>query len=834
MLYARIILLTNHYFMKSSIKRFLTLTLCIALVFASVSRAFAEEMASDPTTTPAIELTTPPDTTPAQTPVGSTTTATMPSSGEEGLQLASSTPLILAGTSTDALASTTPGSGTTTIASTNAGTATTTAAASASTGDNIASSTSGATIVTGNALANTNVTNVVNVNVFNADALIAFLNRLASGDEHVDLRSLLTDDGGMTTCMGCVMSTSSLAMNASSTNDASITNNVSVSASTGNNTASSSDGSSIATGNAYANANVVNVANTNIIDSHYVMLVLNSFGSLGGDIVLPNASFFDTLLSPSTANSNSTPVLSTDTTNTANVSNNAATDATTGNNAASSTDSSTIQTGDSHAGTNVINTLNQNIVGGTRVVIVFRVYGNWSGTIYNMPTSFTWHGTSVGLEFLSTSNTGTAQGGGNLAVSATNGASITNNVAVSAGTGNNNVSGSHSYIGSGNAYANANIINMANTNIVGANWIQAIINIFGDWSGNISFGQPNLWIGTRVTFPDGFHGPSTHMIYQYTIKNMGDAPAHNVVLSHSTNYPNLITGDLSDISLGTLMPGQVKEVQRSAGAAMRIPYGDWKIDNKVHVQSTESDGNQRDNTDVVSYVLSYMTGLTNVNFEPVTHGVPAAFSVTKTNNAYGLLYASSTVDYTIVVKNNGGIADHALIVDNITSPTGEVIHHEEWDLGKVNSNEEITVTYTALFNASTTPGLYTNTAQVVSLTKNDFADSPVATSTVRIGTSTAHVSDLHNFLPALATHSTTTAHAKLKHVQGEVAGTSTATSAPVLASLGSDDQPQVHHRSNFAGALNTLAMLPWYWYVLLVSGAGIYSLQRRQWFGYFG
>src|SRR5690606_13875134 len=100
-------------------------------------------------------------------------------------------------------------------------------------------------------------------------------------------------------------------------------------------------------------------------------------------------------------------------------------------------------------------------------------------------------------------NQGGGGTGGNTNISATNTASITNNVDVVALTGENAISGSETaLICTGTAYAGANIMNVANATVVGRNWMLAIINILGDFNGNIAFGRPDLWIGGQANVPN--------------------------------------------------------------------------------------------------------------------------------------------------------------------------------------------------------------------------------------------------------------------------------------------------------------------------------------------
>ena len=230
-----------------------------------------------------------------------------------------------------------------TISATNTATSTTNATTTATTGENAVSGNS-ATINTGDAVAYTDVLNVVNTNIVNSDGLVKFVNE-ALGYQDFDLRdefdltyaefdtAQTTPNCNLDACTDGTDTTIDI------NNNATIDNNIVVEANTGNNQAAG-DGSAINTGDAYASANVINVANTNITDSNYLLLVFNNFSSYAGDIVLPNSDFFDRVLQ----NSGGVSDVDLNINNSATINNNVETVADSGNNTATG-DSSAITTG---------------------------------------------------------------------------------------------------------------------------------------------------------------------------------------------------------------------------------------------------------------------------------------------------------------------------------------------------------------------------------------------------------------------------------------------------------------------------------------------------------
>lgn len=640
-----------------------------------------------------------------------------------------------------------------TVTNTNTASTTNETTTNAETGNNTASSTSGtgsATVNTGNAYSYANVINVLNTNIFNSQGFFLFLNSFFGGGTlNLSSLSFLNPDSApqATYCSlgGCEENSAEYVL--INNNQATINNDVVVRASTGGNTAASDGGTAaVNTGNAYAAANVVNLANTNIVDSNYLLLSFNNFGDMNGDIVLPNADFFSNLFGNNSGVGGGSSVQVSNT-NTANVTNNVGVTADTGNNTASTSgDGGTVTTGNANANAGVMNVINTNETGGTSVFLLFRVFGDWAGSVFNAPPGIEWAPTANGITlFSSDGNTSGLSPLQQLEVTNNSTAEITNDVKVYALTGDNKAeagAGSAS-VNTGNAYAAANVMNIANTNIVGRNWIFAIFNIFGNWKGNISFGQPNLWIGA-VAKPQtsGYLESGTKVEYHFTVTNRGESTATNVRVDLSYDRTHLSFFDGGDLNIGTLAPGQTVEVVKNA-EIVNLPYGDTPLPVKATATLHESDANTADNTEEVTIVGQYY--VTEVRFgSAMMDGIPVnagmidpKWEIKKTVSETAVT-ASSTVDYTIVLTNTGATAYHATLFDTVTDEAGNIIFEQTWDLGTFQHNEEATVTYSVFFHPGIPNGKYTNHAFVKAqsrspeLGKGTEADSDVAEATVTI------------------------------------------------------------------------------------------------------
>lgn len=622
----------------------------------------------------------------------------------------------------------------------NQATSTTNSTTTATTGDNHTNSDAGlSSSNTGDALAIANVVNLINTNSINSTGMFAFLYQLF-GTIALDVRSLFTvfespDYNTTELCsqLGCEITP----LEYHSTNSAVIINNVSVVADTGNNTAHG-DQAIIDTGNAYALANVTNLANTNLIDAQYLLLTFSNFGDLFGDIIFPGKELLERLfsLAHSPAADNQLFI-----TNQSTVTNAVSTEAISGQNTASA-DVAAISTGNTNSYSSVFNQTNHNAIDSDSVTLLIRVHGDWDGEVFGLPTGFNWQRTSEGI--MITTNTGVSSNGllneNHFIIN--NDATINNNISVSATTGNNKAVGSSTAtISTGNAFAASNVQNITNTNILGRNWSLLIFDIFGNWRGNVSFGQTDLWLGGSAQAPREAARPGDTIKYTFTISNLGDLAATNVVLD-GTMTSNLITLNtpLHLLPLGTIQPGETITHTITGTVAASLPAGSQAVDLEAQVTSREPDANTENNREVIT-VLTERRSSGGGSGTVSKRTDPADIVIDKSvlNDA---LTAGATTTYTINLTNNGGPLFGALLEDTLYGPDGEVVAIQRWPLDTINPKETITITYDTNFTTSSSDGTYLNRAQLLGYHKNtnpkrmELYSSPLATVPTIIGTST--------------------------------------------------------------------------------------------------
>ncbi|MDB5266101.1 MAG: hypothetical protein JWM39_814 [Parcubacteria group bacterium] len=589
--------------------------------------------------------------------------------------------------------------------------------------DTIASSTGTTTtpiIQSGEAVAVANILNIVNTNIVNSQGAVVLGNYFNTATSTIDLRSsnpfgalacdlLSCDSGGITVNVG---------------SNASIDNAVALSADSGGNNITSNTNGVINTGNAFAGLNLINLANMNIIDSNYLLVTLNAFQGINGDIVFPSlTNFLSSLAQGGNGGSFSAD-------STANVQNNITTNADSGSNSTDAA-SSTIATGSAQSSGSVFNRINAASIGGGNVSILFRVQGNWAGQIFDAPAGLNWTRGADGsiLLFGDPGSTGTGADLSNTNITGSTTAHINNNVSVTALTGDNHadVAGS-ALITTGNALASANVVNVANTNVVGKNWILAVVNIFGDFNGNIAFGRPDLWVGEQVSTPS-FIQNGSQVTYKYSVINNGDSNASDATLTDTQDLAHL---DISNPSvpyttdanghlvwqLGAIPAGRAVEVTYQA-TVKDSPPG-TAITNSVTVGEHETDNNTVDNTDTATINASEpsFSSLSSASFandldlhikdNNLTTAVPDLSNITVERGA-----ATTTISRghqaheTLTVRNGGSAASPALTLHDIMrDPSGTMIQDQSGSIGVLQPGDAVTIGYDLAFADDAPAGTY--------------------------------------------------------------------------------------------------------------------------------
>ncbi|MGH9856904.1 MAG: hypothetical protein ACRD4B_03570, partial [Acidobacteriota bacterium] len=253
----------------------------------------------------------------------------------------------------------------------------------------------------------------------------------------------------------------------------SIYNDITLDAQSGNAAVTNNTTAGDATsGNATAMLNLVNILNSAISSSSSFIGVLNIFGSLNGDILLP-IDMLNTLI----ASNNHSGDLSADLSDNQSIENIVETAAKSGDATVThNTSAGAAATGDASTNITLLNLTGRQVVASNSLLVFVNVLGEWVGVIMDAPAGSTsaMFGTGV------TQNDCSSCSGGDTEINANTESKISNNVLVNAQSGDatvaSNTTGGSATSGDANTFAN--ILNISNSTFSFTDWFRLIfINI---------------------------------------------------------------------------------------------------------------------------------------------------------------------------------------------------------------------------------------------------------------------------------------------------------------------------------------------------------------------
>ena len=423
-----------------------------------------------------------------------------------------------------------------------------------------------AVVDTGNAVADVNVLNLTNSNIIGSNYTFKIENIYVEADGSVNLANATATE----------VDSQTLNVIADQNNSGTVNNVITAIANTGNNLINAASGA-ITTGNAYAIVNVFNFINTNLIGSELQLVIINIFGTLTGDIILPEPQALELpngLVLGDVTQHNSAQ-LTNGITNSANTGNNLVT-------GTSDVDGAIIQTGNATSQTNVTNVVNTNLLGGIFYQLFVNNFGSWNGQFLGWGTNGP-QDPVYGTMIFDFEDEGLANGlGGFVSADQGNVGTVNNLITASANTGGNSIYGEDGSIITGNAFSSVNLINFFNTNVIASKIFFGVINIFGELNGNIGGASyfattsqtqvatetqtqtqteeqrvPGGQLSSEISTNVGTHvNPGDTVMFFITVKNTGTGPVYDGKLTFNLYDANdeLAAIDITD--LGTLAPGQ--------------------------------------------------------------------------------------------------------------------------------------------------------------------------------------------------------------------------------------------------------------------------------------
>lgn len=376
-------------------------------------------------------------------------------------------------------------------------------------------------------------------------------------------------------------------------NDAQITNEIVLQATSGNNTSSYNTGNgTVETGNATVMGNIVNMTNTNLNVTKWLWGVVNIFGKLIGNIILPQETENNTSGVPSASvsveNDNTGPASANSSTyqnsslatfenvNQAEIESNVDVAANTGNNTASvNTGGGAVLSGNSDVAVSNTTIANANTVQEEDTVwmVIVNEAGRWIGHIIGEPWGSTAASNSLplsqttggsGAQIFSTlvensqtgplsENISTYTNTSETEIANENIAGISNNITANADTGNNESSFNTGAgtIETGDAKVGLNLVNMANTNVAAKKFVAILINVLDKWLGNVITPNYQVELGEESA-EDTTPGPLGTITLELNAEYIQNTPTPTPTTYQSPSSPP--TGDVELIPSTTPTP----------------------------------------------------------------------------------------------------------------------------------------------------------------------------------------------------------------------------------------------------------------------------------------
>lgn len=450
-------------------------------------------------------------------------------------------------------------------------------AGTAATGDNTNSRNSGdAGITTGDA--SIGVTQVKSDNTTTIGGDVLFANTAHDGTIHGDLvinpssaSSLASSDGTIKSVTATNSATGSGSDNAITIdtkvteinevqNDGTIDNAIAAIASTGSNHADKNTGdASVTTGNANVAASLVNLLNTTVENGNILVVTEDVYGDVTGNILIPDFDQLSTILTgnnnttvdASNANTGANSTNTIDITKTKNdstiVDSNATVDTTiaataiTGqNDSLENTGVSSITTGEANVQAGNVTLANTTVQDASLGIVIVNALNRFIGFLIGSDNIATPLSEEETLSYVHANNEQTGANSNNsinitdeqtTKTTVTNNATITNSVDAAALTGNNttNKNTGTGAITTGDANITATAVNVANTTVKNGNLAVYIINVFGNFFGDVLFG------GTRLALPYDTSSPNSSATIHADNTNTGADSTNEIAVTVTNN-----------------------------------------------------------------------------------------------------------------------------------------------------------------------------------------------------------------------------------------------------------------------------------------------------------
>ncbi len=615
-----------------------------------------------------------------------------------------------------------------------------------------------ANITTGSSISTAAVANLINTNLVGSNYRFLIYNIYETQNGTINLNEVWKEISSRLGGNANILPSAANTLAVNITNSANVSSAVTANSQSGQNQANSNAGnSSITTGSSYASANLFNLINTNAVGANFLFVVVNIFGTLKGDIVVPSKEKFDQSIQTYNANGINLAAGSVNIDNYAQVEGDTViAQANSGNNTSSGSGSQTTITGDAYASATTIDVLNTNMAWENWMSFILNNYGTWTGAVqgWSFPsaTDKPAANSQTALTENNLSATPSAAATDSLNANTNNSSNINiSNTATSAGnlvsansdSGNNQSlnNGGDNYIQTGRAVALANLVEFINTNIWGGNFLLAFINLFGQWQGNFVFAYPDLKLSLTPNTPTAQPGQEISLFANYTNVGYEDAkngqvninlPADMTYEDNNLGLSPSVSGSLYTFSVGDVATGQSGQIILRAKINDNISNSSQtsslleKLANFIvppalaqgnqknllvnaQISTSDPQANQVNHTASTQITVNIPESSNSSNSENVNTGTPQLI-VESSTNVGEYVRPGDIVTFTVTIKNMGtGTAHNVVLSQNIHDGSPVSVGDTSFAIGTLETTKTAKITYGVMLPMDLADGLYTST-----------------------------------------------------------------------------------------------------------------------------
>lgn len=546
-------------------------------------------------------------------------------------------------------------------------------------------------VLTGFALAVADNVNLTNLNVVGADTLL-YLNTI-TGEESKDINlytlyeNLLSQDVSLP--QDSVISVSQ---------DANINLQTQAEAGSGN-ALVEADLANLETGPVVAVANSVNLTNLNLVGETSTVFVINILGDFLGDILIPNINQMQTLTLPGNLEIINNQQANLDSSNQAN--------ATSGEVLLEG--EGTVITGDATSIANTASLTNLVKISNVWVWLLLNNYGNWSGSLKNWDEPGSIRTLDKGTEILEKEKEAKEELGkeGSLTVITNQKAEIKSQTSADSKSGNATLKGNGN-IRSGDAFSLANDVTLANFVGVGGSVFLGILNILGNWFGDLNVAYPDLQVSLTDNKDSTTAGSSQK--YIVSVSNQGKAKIKGI----DTDFT--VSSDVVNFSeinrhIAQLAPGESYSYEID-GVISSTVLVNTQNNASVSVSSAEEELSKANN-------IAFDTTLILSSSESEKDKRTPDLKIDVWNNVNEFVYPGDTVLARIIVVNQSPFIAHDVKVDGSLSndyPMSAI--PMDWDLGDLKPGEKIEIDFSIGLIEELPAGEYYISAQAKGKSEN--------------------------------------------------------------------------------------------------------------------